>query len=168
MVDIQTVPEFYRGYIRALGDGDLVPLLLKSGDDFIGFCRNLTEAQGHYKYADDKWSIKDIILHLTDSERVFAYRAMRFARNDQTELSGFEQNDYVPEANADGRTIHNLLAEFTNVRAATVDLFSSFNNDIRKRSGIANGVEMSVEAIGYIISGHLVHHMNVINERYTK
>lgn len=168
MIDIKEVPEFYQGYVRTLGDGELVPLLLKSGDDFIGFCRNLTEVQGRYKYAPDKWSIKDVILHLIDSERVFAYRALRFARNDKTELSGFEQNDYVPEAHADERTIHNLLSEFTNVRAATVDLFSSFNEEIRKRSGIANGVEMSVEALGYIISGHLVHHMNVLNERYTK
>ncbi|WP_370086637.1 DinB family protein [Ekhidna sp.] len=168
MIDIKEVPEFYQGYVRTLGEGELVPLLLKSGDDFIGFCRNLTEAQGRYKYAPDKWSIKDVILHLIDSERVFAYRALRFARNDKTELSGFEQDDYVPEAHADERTIHNLLTEFTNVRAATVDLFSSFNDEIRKRSGIANGVQISVEALGYIISGHLVHHMNVLNERYTK
>lgn len=168
MVDIDKVPEFYRGYIKAAGSGELVPLLLKSGDDFITFCRSLTEQQGLYKYAPDKWSIKDIILHLIDSERVFAYRALRFARNDKTELSGFDQNIYVPEGNADARTIHNLLAEFTNVRAATVDMFSSFNDDIRQRSGVASGVEMTVEMLGYIISGHLIHHMNIIHERYSK
>lgn len=168
MVDIDKVPEFYRGYIKAAGSGELVPLLLKSGDDFITSCRRLTEQQGLYKYAPDKWSIKDIILHLIDSERVFAYRALRFARNDKTELSGFDQNIYVPEANADARTIHNLLAEFTNVRAATLDMFSSFNDDIRQRSGVASGVEMTVEMLGYIISGHLIHHMNIIHERYSK
>lgn len=168
MIDIEQVPEFYRGYIKAAGKGELVPLLLKSGDDFISFCRSLTEQQGHYKYAPDKWSIKDIILHIIDAERMFAYRALRFARNDKTELVGFEQNDYVPEANADSRSIHNLLSEFTNVRAATVDMFSSFSEEVRKRKGIASGVEMSVEVLGYIISGHLIHHMNVIQERYSR
>ncbi|WP_436517122.1 DinB family protein [Ekhidna sp. To15] len=168
MVNIEKVPEFYRGYIKSAGSGELVPLLLKSGDDFITFCRRLTEQQGLYKYAPDKWSIKDIILHLIDSERVFAYRAIRFARNDKTELSGFDQNAYVPEANADERTIHNLLSEFTNVRAATVDMFTSFNEEMRQRSGVASGVEMTVEMLGYIISGHLIHHMNIIHERYSK
>ncbi len=168
MIELEKVPEFYRGYIKAAGGGELVPLLLKSGDDFIEFCRRLTEQQGLYKYQPDKWSVKDIILHIIDAERVFAYRAMRFARNDQTELSGFNQNDYVPEANADDRTIHNLLSEFTNVRAASVDMFSSFDDEIRQRTGIASGVEMSVEMLGYIISGHLRHHMNIIKERYTK
>lgn len=168
MIEIEQVPEFYRGYVRAAGSGELVPLLLKSGDDFISFCRGLSEQQGMYRYAPDKWSIKDIILHVIDAERMFAYRAFRFARNDKTELVGFEQNDYVPEANADSRSIHNLLSEFTNVRAATVDMFSSFSADVRKRKGIASGVEMSVEVLGYIISGHLIHHMNVIQERYSK
>ncbi|SNT25935.1 DinB superfamily protein [Ekhidna lutea] len=168
MVDIQKVPEFYRGYIETLGGGELVPLLLKTGDEFISYCNRITEQQGLYRYEDGKWSIKDVILHVTDAERVFAYRALRFARNDSNELSGFEQNDYVPEANADDRTIHNLLTEFTNVRAASVDLFSSFSQEIRERTGMANGVEMSVEAIGYIISGHLKHHLEIIQERYTK
>ncbi|NQZ77495.1 MAG: DinB family protein [Ekhidna sp.] len=168
MVDINTVPEYYQGYVRAVGNGELVPLLLKTGVDLISFGRSLTEQQGLYKYAPEKWSIKDIILHLIDSERVFAYRALRFARNDGTELSGFEQNMYVPEAKADSRSVHSLISEFTNVRAATVDLFTSFDGDTRKRTGIASGVTISVEAIGYIISGHLIHHMNIIKERYSR
>ena len=168
MVDLEEVPEFYRGYVRATGSGELVPLLLKTGDDFITFCRKLTEQQGLYKYAPDKWSIKDIILHLIDAERMFSYRAFRFARNDKTELFGFDQNDYVSEAGADSRSIHSLMSEFTNVRAASVDMFSSFSEEVRKRKGIASGVEFSVEVLGYIISGHVIHHMNVIQERYTK
>ncbi|WP_420318379.1 DinB family protein [Ekhidna sp.] len=168
MIDIQKVPEFYRVYVQALGEGELVPLLLKTGDDFITFCRELTEQQGLYRYAEGKWSIKDIILHATDSERIFAYRALRFGRGDATELTGFEQNDYVPEANADARSIHSLLTEFTNVRAASVDLFASLSSEQRQKEGIANGTKISVEAIGYIISGHLVHHMNIIKERYSK
>ncbi|MEQ8904567.1 DinB family protein [Ekhidna sp.] len=168
MIDIQKVPEFYQGYVLSLGEGELVPLLLKTGDDFIEFGRKLTEAQGLYRYEEGKWSIKEVIQHVIDAERVFTYRAMRFARNDKTELHGFEQNDYVPESYADKRTIHSLMTEFTNLRASTVDLFTSFSEDIRQRRGVSNKVEMSVEALGYIISGHVNHHLNIIYERYSK
>ena len=167
MVDRSRVPEFYRNYVEMVGDGQLVPTLLRSGDEFMAFCKRLTEQQGNYRYAEDKWSIKEIILHLIDSERVFAYRALRFARNDTTELSGFDQDHFVQESNANNRTIHGLLTEFTNVRAATIDLFSSFSDEVRKRSGKSNDVEMSVELLGLIISGHVLHHLKVISERYT-
>ncbi|WP_424961613.1 DinB family protein [Ekhidna sp.] len=168
MIELSKIPEFYKGYVETLGHGDLVPLLLKTGDEFIEFGRGLSEAQGAYRYAEGKWSIKEVILHVIDSERIFAYRALRFARNDKTEISGFEQNDYVPESNADNRSIHSLMTEFTNVRASTVDLFTSFSEGVRNRTGVSNKVEMSVEAIGYIIAGHQKHHLDIIHERYTK
>lgn len=168
MIDLTKVPEFYQGYVKSLGQGDLVPLLLKTGDEFIEFGRGLSEAQGAYRYAEGKWSIKEVIQHVIDSERIFAYRALRFARNDKTEIPGFEQNDYVPESNADNRPIHGLMTEFTNVRASSVDLFTSFTNEMKQRTGVSNKVEMSVEALGYIISGHLKHHLNIIYERYSK
>lgn len=166
MMNASNVPSFYRGYIELVKEGKLVPLLVSSRDHFIALCEDLSEQQGNYKYAPDKWSIKDIILHLIDSERIFVYRALRFARNDQTELSGYEHNDYVSEAKADTRTINDLLVEFSNVRASTIDMFSSFDEDIQARKGTSNGVEMTVETIGYIISGHTMHHMNIIKERY--
>ncbi|WP_420575572.1 DinB family protein [Ekhidna sp.] len=168
MIDLVNVPEFYQGYVKSLGQGDLVPLLLKTGDEFIEFGRGLSEAQGAYRYAEDKWSIKEVIQHVIDSERIFAYRALRFARNDKTEIPGFEQNDYVPESNADNRPIHGLMTEFTNVRASTVDLFTSFTNEMKQQTGVSNKVEMSVEALGYIISGHQNHHLTIIYERYSK
>ena len=168
MIDLVKIPEFYQGYVKSLGQGDLVPLLLKTGDEFIEFGRGLSEAQGAYRYAEGKWSIKEVIQHVIDSERIFAYRALRFARNDKTEIPGFEQNDYVPESSADNRSIHGLMTEFTNVRASTVDLFTSFTSEMKQRTGVSNKVEMSVEALGYIISGHLKHHLNIIYERYSK
>ncbi len=167
-MDIQKVPEFYRGYVQILGEGELVPLLLKTGDDFLDYCKRLTEQQGLYRYAEGKWSIKEVIQHVIDSERIFAYRVLCFARNDKTELPGFEQDDYVPESKANKRSIHSLLTEFTSVRASTVDLFTSIPGDIRQRVGVSNGVEMSVETLGFIISGHLKHHLNIIQERYTQ
>ncbi len=168
MIDIQEVPKFYRGYVLSLGEGELVPLLLKTGDELISFGKNLNENQGNYRYADDKWSIKEIIQHVIDAERVFSYRALRFARNDVSELSGFDQDEYVLESHSDKRTIHSLMTEFTNLRASSVDLFTFFSDEIRQRRGMAGGVGMSVEAIGYIISGHCKHHLNIIYERYSK
>lgn len=167
-VDINEVPEFYRGYIQQVGDAELVPLLIRSGDELVSICKNLTENQALYRYDTDKWSIKDIIQHLIDAERVFAYRALRFSRNDFTELEGFEQDDYAKDAEADKRTLHQLLNEFNNLRASTVDFFSSINEERRKRKGVSSKVEMSVEVLGYIISGHTLHHLNVIKEKYFK
>ena len=168
MIAIEEIPSYYQGYVKALGQGEIVPLLLKTGDECLELGKELTEAQGAYRYAEGKWSVKEVLQHIIDSERIFAYRALRFARNDQTEIPGFEQNDYVPESDADRRSIHIIMREFTNVRASTVDLYTSFTDEMKSRKGISNGVEMSVEALGYIISGHLKHHINIIYERYSK
>ncbi len=167
-VDINKVPEFYQPYFKSIGSSELVPLLLKSGDDLMELLKSINDEKAHHRYAEGKWSIKDVVQHMIDSERVFVYRAMRFARNDKTELSGFDQDDYVPEAKADHRTVHQLLTEFMNLRAATIDFYSSLSQEYRERTGKCNGVEMSVEMIGYIISGHLLHHISIIEERYLK
>lgn len=167
-VDINKVPEFYQTYFKQIGNSELVPLLLQSGDHMMELLKSINDEKALYRYADDKWSIKDVVQHMIDSERVFVYRAMRFARNDKTELSGFDQDDYVLEANADHRTVHQLLTEFMNLRASTIDFFSSLSKEYRDRVGKSNGVEMSVEMLGYIISGHLLHHISIIEERYLK
>ena len=168
MIDIQNVPKFYQGYVRTLDDDELIPHLLNTGNKLTSYGEKLNENQGNYRYETDKWSIKEVIQHITDSERIFAYRAIRFARNDATELSGFEQNDYVVEAESNNRNIRDLITEFANVRVTTIDLFSSFKEEVKKRSGIASGVNISVEALGYIIAGHCNHHLNILAERYIK
>lgn len=167
-VDINKVPEFYQTYFKSIGSSELVPLLLKSGDDLMELLKSINDEKALYRYDENKWSIKDVVQHAIDAERVFAYRAMRFARNDKTDLHGFEQDDYVPEANADARTVHQLLTEFMNLRASTIDFYSSLTQEVRERSGTSNNTEMSVEMIGYIISGHLLHHISIIEERYLK
>ena len=103
---------------------------------------------------------------MIDAERVFAYRALRFSRNDKTELSGFEENDWAPEANATNRKLYKIIEEYNNVRASTVDLFGSFSDEMLKRVGTANGSQMSVNAIGFVIIGHETHHRKILNERY--
>lgn len=127
---------------------------------------SLSEEKLLYRYAAGKWTIKDIIQHITDDERIFAYRALRFARGDNTELPGFDQDEYARATGADGRSVESLLEEFDTVRAGTISLFEGLGDDTHLRSGIASGNPMSVRAIAYHIAGHELRHLNVIRERY--
>lgn len=163
---IKDAPEFYQGYIEQVLDAELIDALRDSSQNLVTLCGNLDETLALYRYEEDKWSIKDLIQHLIDAERVFCYRAMRFARNDQTELSGFDQDDYVKQVFADKFLLQDILDQFKNIRQCTLDLFSLFNETELEKKGMSNGVEMSVEMIGYIISGHTVHHHNIIKEKY--
>jgi hypothetical protein len=119
-----------------------------------------------FRYAEGKWTIKDIIQHLIDAERVFSYRAMRISRNDKTPLPGFEENDYVENTNANGRSIQDLLTELSAVRQSTLLLFKSFSEEQFGRIGVASNADVSVRAIGFIIIGHQKHHQKVFQERY--
>jgi uncharacterized damage-inducible protein DinB len=119
-----------------------------------------------YRYAGGKWTIKEIILHIADDERIYAYRALRFARNDGTELPGFDQDDYARYAGAQERTMASLLEEFRTVRMATLSLFDGLSDEALTRSGVASGNRMSVRAIAYHIAGHELRHRNLIRERY--
>jgi uncharacterized damage-inducible protein DinB len=127
---------------------------------------SIPESKGEYRYAPGKWSIKELLCHMLDAERVFAYRALRFARNDQTELAGFDEKNYAPNANAHSRTLSQLADEFNRLRLTTIDLFESFTPEMLSRCGKANNNMVSVINLGYIIAGHEVHHRNILIERY--
>ncbi len=163
---IEEVPDFYKNYISHVIENGLIESLKKSSDELNSTCSGLDESQALYRYADNKSSIKDLIQHLIDSERVFSYRAMRFARNDKTELSGFDHNSYVDYAFADKYALIDLLKYFNNIRQSSIDLFTNLSESELSQKGISNGVEMSVDMIGYIISGHTFHHLAVIKEKY--
>ena len=163
---LEDVPAFYQGYIKQVEGSELLPSLADSLALVVDVCQHLDETQALFRYAEDKWSIKDLMLHLMDWERVFAYRAMRFGRNDQTELSGFDQDDYVRDAMADKFALSDLLTQLKNMRQTTIDLFTAFSETELERSGKSNGVRMTVEMIGYIICGHTYHHTKVIQEGY--
>ncbi|MDX1629904.1 MAG: DinB family protein [Fulvivirga sp.] len=166
MIQTRKLPEFYQRYIDKVGDEDLIPALMINGDKTLELIRSIDEEKGNYAYASGKWTIKEVIAHIIDSERIFAYRALRFSRNDQTPLPGFNEDNYVAESNAKNRKVFKLAEEFANLRASTVDLFSSFTHDMLKRSGAANELEKSVEVLGYIIVGHEIHHRQILSERY--
>jgi uncharacterized damage-inducible protein DinB len=158
---------FYANYIAQVSDEyTLVEELEISLHRFIKFVQNIPMDKFDYRYAEGKWTIKDIIQHLIDAERIFAYRALRFARNDNTDLPGFEENDYVDEANANARSIMELLTEMSSVRHATVLLFKTFSEEQLLRVGTANKNKMSVRALGFVIIGHQNHHQRIFEERY--
>ena len=167
--DLQT-EEFaghFATYINQVSsEYSLVEELEISVHRLIKFVQNIPLDKFDYRYAEGKWTIKDIIQHLIDAERIFAYRALRFARNDKTELSVFEENDYVDAANAGKRSIQDLLTELAVVRQATLSLYKSFSEEEVMRKGIASNNPISVRALGFVIIGHQNHHQRVFEERY--
>lgn len=158
---------FYATYINQVSNEyTLLEELEIAVHRLIKFVQDIPMDKFDYRYAEGKWTIKDIIQHLIDAERIFAYRALRFARNDATELPGFEENSYVHEAHASQRSLQQLLTELAVVRQATLSLFSSLSQEDLLRSGIASNNPMSVRALGFVIIGHQNHHQRVFQERY--
>jgi len=154
-------------YIGLLPDDGLILKHLRDNlATTADFIRALPEEKLSYRYAAGKWTIKEIVAHLIDDERIYAYRALRFARNDQTELPGFEQDEYALESRANDRTIEDLLKEFAAVRYSTIAMFESFDDQVLTRSGVASGNVMSVRAVAYHLAGHELRHLNIIRERY--
>ncbi len=159
-------PTYYAPYIARIENENLRQELKESGEILRHFFGTLSPAQKDYRYAEGKWTIAEVIQHVIDSERVFAYRALRFSRNDRTALPGFDQDSYVPESGAPTRSLESLCEEFASVRNATLSLFDGFSDEMLLRSGEANGYPQSVRAIGFIISGHGRHHLAILRERY--
>ena len=157
---------YYGKYIALVPDGDLSVVLNRQIDATAGLLSPLSEQEANYAYAPGKWSIKEVLGHLIDSERVFAYRALRIARNDKTPLPGYEQDDYVATAKFNGRSLSGLLDEFVVVRRASTELFKNFTEEEWQRRGTANQTEVTVRSLGYIIAGHELHHMDIVRNRY--
>jgi len=157
---------YQAGYVASVPEGDIFEILARQGAKFPEFLRAIGEARGGHRYARDKWSIKEMIGHVNDTERVFAYRALRFARGDETPLASFEQDQYVPVGNFNARTLASLADEFAHLRAATLDLYYHLDIDALARRGSASGFVVSVRAMAYVIAGHVAHHERMLRERY--
>jgi uncharacterized damage-inducible protein DinB len=164
--DIHTIPAFYRDYVSEVPGDDLNVALLLASDRLHALLDGLSDEQASHRYAPGKWTVKEVLQHIVDAERIFAYRALRFARNDSTELPGFEEDDYVPEARCETRMLDDMLKEHDAVRAATTTLFNSFDEQSLERVGTANGNRIGVRAIGWVIAGHALHHIRILHERY--
>ena len=154
-------------YIKLLpDDGLILKHINNNGDAAVKFFLSLSDEQLWFRYAPGKWTIKDIVLHLSDDERIFTYRALRIARHDATALPGFDQDSYVVAGKANERSIQSLAEEFMTVRLSTISLFSSLPDDVWMRMGTANNHVVSVRALLYHLAGHELHHLNIIREKY--
>jgi hypothetical protein len=162
----QEFAPYYGKYISLVQGGDILAVLESQLRDFPDFLRSLSEQDAAFRYEPGKWSIKEVLGHVIDAERIFAYRALRIARHDKTPIEGFEQDDYIRYAPFPRCRFAALIEEFAYVRQANLILFRSLDEDAWGQSGTASGNPVTVRALAYIIAGHVLHHRNIIQQKY--
>ena len=158
--------EYYQSYLHYLPEDDLLQVLKEQKKVFEDFFSSIPPGKESFRYAEGKWTIKEIIIHLIDMERIYGYRMLRFARNDQTILPGFDADKYILLSNANARDISDLLNELEAVRYSTIALLNGFTDEALLQTGIMNGHHVSVRALVYHIAGHELHHMDIIKKKY--
>lgn len=167
-VDLSRVPEYYHRYINLVINDDLSTAFEKHQKELISFLKDIPKKKWNYRYAEGKWTIKEVVQHIIDAERVFAYRGLCFARKDQTPLPGFDENIFAANSKANERTKKDLVKELKTVQESSAQLFNSFDEEQLDQTGIASGKSTYVKGIAYILLGHALHHRNVLEERYLK
>jgi uncharacterized damage-inducible protein DinB len=165
-VDLSRVPEYYYKYINLVNENDLDQAFQKHQTDLIATLPEVPADKWDYSYAEGKWTIKEVVQHIIDGERIFCYRALCFARKDKTSLPGFDENTYAAASKANKRTKEYLIEELQTAQKSSAQLFHSFDEEQLNESGVANGKSVYVKGIGYIIVGHALHHKNILLERY--
>jgi len=163
--NLAEVPAYYHNYINKVQTEDLQEAF-RQHLNAISFLKDIPKDKWDFRYAEGKWSIKELVQHIIDGERIFSYRALCFARKDQTPLPSFDENLYAANSQADRRTADELIEELMAVQSSSKKLFDSFNEQQLDSKGVANNKEVSVRAIGFILVGHLLHHVDIIKDRY--
>jgi hypothetical protein len=158
---------YYDRYISLVGSDDIIGLLERQPQETLPLLKSAS-AKADFRYAPGKWSVKEMLGHVNDTERIMAYRALRVARGDKTPMPGFEQDDYIRDGNFAQRMLTDLIDEFTDVRRATLSLFRHIDAEAGSRRGVANGDAISARALAYIIAGHELHHRRVLQEKYLR
>ena len=159
-------PSYFEGYVSLVPSGDVLETLRRQTGTTMELLNGVEEARAGVAYEPGKWSLKQVVGHVVDTERIFAYRALCIARGETASLPGMDQDDYIRYANFDARTLSDLSAEFQHVRTATLDLLRNLDEAAWLRRGVANANETSVRAIAHIIAGHEAHHVHIIRTRY--
>lgn len=157
---------FYASYVALVPDGDVTRTLAGQGEGFMRLLKDIGDGKAAFAYAAGKWTIKEVVLHVTDAERIFAYRVLRMARGDATPLASFDENAYAPMSGANDRPLDTLLGEFAAVRGATLVLLRGIPEEAWVRRGVASGKDVSVRALAWIAAGHAMHHERILRERY--
>jgi hypothetical protein len=158
--------DFYAGYVSRVPGNDVVSVLESQRVQMLQLFAGRSERDGSFRYAPEKWTVKEVLGHVNDAERIFTYRAMRIARGDQTPLATFEQNDFVRNGGFGERTLASLVEEFAAVRSASITLFRSFPEEASARRGVASQKEVTARALAFITAGHQIHHRVILEERY--
>ena len=158
--------EFYANYVSKVPGSDVLGILESQRLQMLQLFAARSERDGSFRYAPGKWTVKEVLGHITDTERIFTYRALRIARGDQTPLPGFEQDDFVKNGAFSARTLADLSEEFAFVRNASIALFRSFPEQAWPRQGVASQKEVTVRALAFITAGHQIHHRLILEERY--
>jgi uncharacterized damage-inducible protein DinB len=166
MLESNEYASYYSTYVDLVPEGDMISILMHQMEETEDIIKDLTEQQAHFSYGVGKWSIKEVIGHIADTERIMGYRLLSFARGEKAELPGYDDNDYVRNASFNGLSLQDLLENFQITRKSTLQLIKSLPSEAFLRRGKANGSEVSVRALVYIIAGHELHHRNLIKERY--
>ena len=164
--DLSVIPEFYHKYVRLVQEETVLEALKGQGTVALQFLENIPDDKWTYRYADNKWSIKEMVQHIIDTERIFSYRALCIARGEKASLPGFDENNYATHSAADRRKKEDLIEEFDVVRRSTTALFQSFTDGQLMATGIANNNPIEVNGIGFITVGHVTHHITILRERY--
>jgi len=158
--------EYSKTYIRKVEGTDFIAALTQSLAKNLAKLQTLTEEQWNSQYAADKWTVKEVLIHILDTERIFAYRALRISRNDKLPMQGFEQNDYVHYYEVAHRSPASLMEEYELLRRSTISLFKNMSTEMLDRLGTASGGPFSALALGFMIAGHEIHHWDILGERY--
>lgn len=166
--DLEEFPVYMRSYVQLIPEGDIIQILNGQIVSTQEIFSAVTEKQAEYRYAEGKWTLSEVLGHLTDTERIMNYRILRIARGDKSPLMGFDENEYVQEASFNERPIADLLEDYQNVRRATISLLKGLPQKSLQNKGNANGFEVTVETIAYMIAGHELHHIKIIQEKYLK
>ncbi len=161
-----TFTPYFKNYIDLVVEDNLKDALKNQESDINNFFVSIPEAKSNDPYAPGKWTLKELLQHIIDTERIFNYRALALARKEKNSLPGFDENEYAANSNANNRNWKDLCEELIAVRKATVILFNSFTDDVLHYSGLANNKPVTVLALGYVIAGHFNHHKNIVEERY--
>jgi len=157
---------YYFTYINKVKGDDFLAVLREALKKTPQFLSLISEDRWDFRYAPDKWSTKEVLIHIIDCERIFGYRALRIARNDKSPMAGFDQNEYVPYSGADQRSPESIIDEYFAVRASTLTLFENFNIEMFDRNGTASDRPFTPLALGFITAGHEIHHLGIIRDRY--
>ncbi|HLY61684.1 MAG TPA: DinB family protein [Terriglobia bacterium] len=159
---------YYGQYISKVPGADILKTLKEQVDDSLALLMSTAEEKGDYRYGPGKWSVREVVGHIIDTERIMGYRALRISRNDATPIEGFEQDDYIRHGPFQNARLRDLAQEFGCVRHSTLYLFQRLDQDAWLRRGVANKAEVSVRALAYIIAGHELHHRKILKELYFK